>query len=109
MTKIERAPQQLVLQSGSITLTLDKSTGKATMLRKLLFWARKPLERSLSEIAEVRVDTSVDPASRAEFRNTMLLMRTGGAWKLSAVDKKDAETTVAAVREFLGIDPRSGR
>ena len=100
MTKIERAPEQIVLQSGSITLTLDKNTGKATMLRKLLFWARKPLERPLSEIAEVRVDTSVDPASRAEFYNTMLLMRTGGAWKLLAVDKKDATTTVAAICDF---------
>jgi len=102
MTKIERAPEKLVLQSGSITLMLDKGTGKAIMLRKLLFWARKPLERSLSEIAEVRVDTDVDPASRAEFCNTMLRMHTGGAWKLAAADKKDAETTVAAVREFLG-------
>jgi len=99
MTTIDRAPQRLVLRSGSITLTLDKNMGKATMLRKLLFWARKPLERSLSEIAEVRVETTVGPASRAEICSTMLVMRTGGAWRLSAVDKKDAETTVSMARQ----------
>jgi hypothetical protein len=48
MTKIGAAPERLVLQSGSITVTLDKSTGKATMQRKFLFWARKPLEGSVS-------------------------------------------------------------
>jgi hypothetical protein len=103
MTKIERPPEQLVLQSGSTTLKLDKNTNKATMLRKLLFWARKPLECLLSDIAEVRVDTAVDPASRAEICSTMLVMHAGGAWRLSASDKKDAETTVSAIRDFLGI------
>jgi len=33
----------------------------------------------------------------------MLVMRTGGAWRLSAVDKKDAEAAVSAIRDFLGI------
>jgi hypothetical protein len=103
MTIIERPPEQLVLQSGSITVTLDKNTGKAILIRKLLFWERKPLERSLSDIAEARVETAVDPASRAEFSTTMLVMRTGGAWRLSAVDKTDAEAAVSAVRDFLDI------
>ena len=31
MTKIERAQQRLVVQSGSTTLTLNKESGKATM------------------------------------------------------------------------------
>jgi hypothetical protein len=105
MTRIERMPERLVVQSGSITITLDKQTGKAIMLRKLLFWVRKPLERSLTEIAEVRVDTAVDPASRAEICSTMLVMRTGGAWKLSAADKKDAVAATEAVRTFVGINP----
>ena len=83
MTKIERAPQRLVLQSGSTTLTLDRSEGKATMLRKLLFWARKPIERPLSEIAEVTVDTNVDRASSVEVCKTMLVMRDGSAWGAS--------------------------
>jgi hypothetical protein len=102
MTTIERTPQKIILQSGSITLKLDRSTGKAVLQRKFLFWARKPLERSLSDIGEVRADTSVDPASRAEMCSTMLVMRAGGAWRLSAVDKADAETTVSAIRDFLG-------
>ena len=103
MTTIESAPELLILRSGSITVALDKSTGKATMQRKLLFWARTPLDRSLPEIADVKVDMSVDPASRAEIYSTMLVMRAGGAWRLSAVDKSDAEKTVSALRDFLGI------
>ena len=34
---VESTPQRMVLQSGSTTLTLDKSADKATMQRKLLF------------------------------------------------------------------------
>ena len=105
MTRIEHAPQKLVLQSGSTTLALDKNAGKAIMQRKLLFWARKPIERPISEIADVRVEANVDPASGAEICNTMLVMRGGGGWVLSAADKKDAAAAAEAVRNFVGIKP----
>ena len=84
MTTIQRDQQRLVLQSGSTTLTLDKNAGKAIMQRKLLFWKRKPIQRPLFEIADVRVNTSADPASGAEICNTMLVMRDGGGWVISA-------------------------
>lgn len=106
MTKIERAPQKLVLQSGSTTLALDKSAGKAILQRKLLFWARKPVERPLSEIADVRVKANLDAASGAEVCTTMLVMRGGGGgWLLSAADKQDAMAAVEAIRDFVGIRP----
>jgi hypothetical protein len=104
MTKIERAPDRLALQSGSTTIVLDKKAGDAVLQRKLLFfWARKPVTRSLNSIRRVTVDTSVDPASKAEICSVMLLLREGGGWALSARDKQDATAAVAAVREFLGI------
>jgi hypothetical protein len=104
MTKIERMPDRLALQSGSTTIVLDKKTGEAVLQRKLLlFWARKPVTRSLNSIRRVTIDTSVDPASKAEICRIMLLMREGGGWMLSAKDKQDATATVATVREFLGI------
>jgi hypothetical protein len=103
MTKIERTPDRLALQSGSTTIVLDKKTGEAVLQRKVLFWARKPVTRSLSSIRRVSVDTSVDPASRAEICSVMLLLREGGGWALSATDKQDATAAVATVREFLGI------
>ena len=105
MTKIERAPQKLVLQSGSTTLALDKSAGKAILQRKLLFWARKPVERPLSEIADVRVKANLDAASGAEVCTTMLVMRGGDGWLLSAADKQDAMAAAEAVRDFVGIRP----
>ena len=103
MTKIERAPQKLLLQSGSTMLALDKNAGKAVMQRKLLFWARKPLERRLSEITDVRVNAERDAASGAEICTTMLLMQGGGGWVLSAADKQDAAAAAEAVRDFVGI------
>ena len=103
MTKIERTPDRLALQSGSTTIVLDKRTGEAVLQRKLLFWARKPVTRSLNSIRRVSVDTSVDAASKAEICSIMLLMREGGGWALSARDKQDATAAVATVREFLGI------
>jgi hypothetical protein len=100
---VESAPQRLVLQSGSTTLTLDKSAGKALMQRKLLFWNMKPVEAPLAEVSGVSVDAAVDRASGVEVCSTMLVLRAGAAWALPAADKKDAEASAAAMREFLGL------
>lgn len=100
---IDSAPQRLVLQSGSTKLTLDKDVGKAVMQRKLLFWALKPLEVPLAEVAQVDVDAGIDRASGVEICNTMLVTRAGAAWALPAADKKDAQATATAMREFLGL------
>jgi hypothetical protein len=103
MTNIERTPDRLALQSGSTTIVLDKQAGEAVLRRKLLFWARKPVTRPLNSISRVKLDTSIDAASKAELCSVMLLMREGGGWMLSARDKQDATAAIATVREFLGI------
>ena len=100
---IDNAPQRLVLQSGSTTLTLDKDANTAVMQRKLLFWSLKPLEVPLTDVAEITVDAGVDRASGVEICNTMVVMRTGAGWALSAADRKDAEATATAMRGFLGL------
>ena len=100
---IENTPQRMVAQSGSTTLTLDKTSGKATLQRRLLFWNLKPLELALTEVAEFAVDAGVDRASGVEICNTMLVTRSGAALALPAADRKDAEATAAAMRGFLGL------
>ena len=100
---VESTPQRMVLQSGSTTLTLDKSADKATMQRKLLFWNLKPVETPLSEIVNFEIDAGMDRASGIEVCNTMLITRAGSAWALPAADKKDAEATAVAMRGFLGV------
>ena len=102
-TKIKRAEQQLVVQSGSTTLTLDKASDRTTMQSKFLFWAKKPRERPLADIVGVNVDAGVDRASGVELCNPMLVMRDGSAWALPHTDRKDATETAAAIRDFLGI------
>ena len=99
----ERTPQRLALKSGSTTLTLDKQTGQAVLQRKLLFWKLKPAEAPLSDITDVTMDAGVDRASGVDVCNTMLVMRTGAGWAFPAADKKDAEASVAAIREFVGL------
>ena len=103
MTKIDRTSDRLTLQSGSTSIVLDKKAGEAVLQRKLLFWARKPVTRPLNSISRIKIDTSVDPASKAEICSVMFLLREGGGWVLSARDKQDATATVATAREFLGI------
>ena len=103
MPVTENTPRQLVLKSGSTTLTLDKDAGKATLQRKVLMWGLKPVEAPLSNIANVTVDTAVDRASGVEVCHTMVVMRTGAGWALPAVDKQDAQTKATAMRVFLGI------
>jgi hypothetical protein len=103
MTNIERTPEKMTLKSGSTTLTLDKQAGKATRQRKVLLWARAPVERPLNEISDVTVDAAMDRASGVEVCSTMFVMRDGVGWALPAADKRDATATTAAVRDFLGL------
>jgi hypothetical protein len=83
MPATENAPRQLVLKSGSTTLTLDNDVGKASLRRKFLMWNLKPAETPLSE--------------------TMLVMRTGKAWALPAANAQDAQTKATSIRAFLGV------
>jgi hypothetical protein len=98
----ERTPELLELKSGSTTLGLSKQSGKASMQRKLFFWKLKPAEARLSDIAEVRIDAAVDPASGVEVYTTILVMRTGAAWAFPCADKEDARVNADAIREFIG-------
>jgi hypothetical protein len=77
MPGTENAPRQLVLKSGSTTLTLVKDPGTATLRRKFLMWNLKPAEMPPSEVARVTIDAAVDRASGVEVFHTMLVMRTG--------------------------------
>lgn len=101
MPVTENTPRQLVLKSGSTTLTLDKDAGKATLQRKLLIWRLKPIKAPPSDVSDVTIDTAVDRASGVEVCHTMLVRRTGEAWALPAADKKDAEINASAIRDFL--------
>lgn len=103
MTEITRKDGKLELHSGGTTLTLDRSAGTALLQRKVLFMSKKPLETKLSDIADVTIDVALDRASGVEVCNTMVVTRTGSGWALPAADKKDAEKTAAAMREFLGL------
>jgi hypothetical protein len=102
---VESASQRMVLKSGSTSVTLDKAAGTATLQRKLFFVSLKPVEQPLSEIADVTLDTVVDPASHAEIDHAMLKLRSGGGWALAADDKKSAQAAVTAIRGFLGMGP----
>ncbi len=104
MAKItENTPQRLALQSGSTTVTLDKTAGTATLQRKIMFISLKPTSVPLTEIADVSLDTVMDPASHAEVDHAMLKLRTGGAWALAARDRPSALAAIAAIRGFLGM------
>lgn len=103
MPVTENTPRQLVLRSGSTTLTLDKDAGKAILQRKFLMWGLKPVEAPLAEVADVTVDAAVDRASGVEICHTMLVMRTGQGWAFPAANKQDAQTKATAMRAFLGL------
>jgi hypothetical protein len=63
----------------------------------------KPTEAPLSDINDVTVDAAVDRASGVEVCSTMLIMRTGAGWAFPAADKKDAQASADAARQFLGL------
>jgi hypothetical protein len=102
---IESTPQRLAMQFSSNTLVLDRAAGTATLQRKMMFWSLKPVEKPLSEIADVTIDAALDRASGVEVCHAMLVMRAGEAWALAADDKKSAEAAASTIREFLGLKP----
>ena len=101
----ESSARRLMLKSGSTTLLLDKDAGKAVLQRKLLLWKLKPIEAQLSDISDATVDAAVDRASGVEVCHTMVVLRSGAGWALPASDKKDAQTTATAIRNFVGLMP----
>ena len=103
MPILESTLERLVLQSGSTTLILDKNADAARLQRKMLFWKLKPVEHALSDFCDVKIDAAVDRASGVEVCHTMLITHAGEGWALPAADKKDAESTTAAVRSFLNL------
>lgn len=103
MPVIQSLPNCLVLKSGSTTLTLDKGTGQAILQRKIVVWRPKPLEASLSQIANVSADKAVDRASGVEIWHTMLVLHTGEGWAFPAANQQEAENNITAIRQFLNL------
>jgi len=100
MPILENTQTRLSIKSGS-TLTLDKTSGKITLQRKLMFWHKKPVEKPLSEVVDVSVDAGVDRASGVEICHTMVIFKAGDAWALPATDKNEAEGNATAIRNFF--------
>jgi hypothetical protein len=103
MTQIERDGQQMVIRSGSAVVTLDKGARRAVLNRSLLFWTRRPKQRSLEDMSDVVVRASVDRASGVAVYHILLVMRDGERWLVPAGDKQDATRTATALRAFLGL------
>ena len=103
MPMLKNTQTRLSIKSGSTTLTLDKTSGKTTLQRKMMLWQKKPIEKPLSEVASVSVDASVDRASGVEICHTMVIFQTGDAWALSAADKNEAQGNASAIRDFLHL------
>src|SRR5262245_42589820 len=100
---VESTPQRLAIQFSSNTLILDKDAGTATLSRKMLLWSLKPVQKPLTDLTGVNVDTAMDRASGVEVCHVMLVMRSGDAWALAENDKAGAQATAATIRQFLGV------
>jgi hypothetical protein len=100
---VENTPQRLEVQSGSTRIVLDKQASTATLLRKFIFVPLKPAVVPLSDVEDIRLNVAVDAASHVELFRVALQLGSGGAWVLSANDKADAQSTVGALREFVGM------
>ena len=101
MANIEISQHKLVLKQGSMTLTLDKHAGKATLQQRLLLWNKKPIEFALSEIDDIAVRSETD-GFLAKIHHSVLHRRSGGIAVLTTEEAKDAAETVKTLREFVG-------
>ena len=103
MANIEETPRKLVLKAGSITLTLDKDSGKATLQQKMLLWNKKPVEFAIADIDDIAVKSDVDGLSGAAIHHGVLHKRTGEIIVLTTEEAKDAAETVNKLRGFVGL------
>jgi len=103
MAKIELAADRLILRHGSTTLTLDKSSGKATLQQKVLLWSKKPVEFALSDIDDIAVKSDTDGLSGASIYHSVLHRKTGEITVLTTEEAKDADETVKQLRDFVGF------
>jgi hypothetical protein len=103
MAKIENTTRKLVLTEGSLTLTLDKESGKATLQQKVLLWSKKPVVFALAEIDDIAVKTDKDGLSGATLYHSVLHRRTGEITVLTTGEAKDTEATVKELRGFVGL------
>ena len=104
MATIESTPSLLTLKDGSTTITLDKTSGSATLRQKiLLLWSRKPVAFDLSDIDDIAVTSETDGLSGAKIFHSVMHRRTGEVMVLTTEEAKDAEATVHRLREFVGL------
>jgi phosphatidate phosphatase PAH1 len=103
MAQIEFTADRLVLKQGSTTLTLNRTSGLATLQQKLLLWSKKPIEFALSDIDDIAVKTDVDGLSGATIHHSVLHRRSGEIAVLTTEEAKDAAETVKKLREFVGL------
>jgi hypothetical protein len=101
MANIEVTPRQLVLNSGSTTLTLDKDTAKATLQQKMLLWNKKPVEFAFSDIDDIAVRSETDGLSGAKIFHSVLHRRSGEIVILTTEEADATGETVKKLREFI--------
>jgi len=106
MTIVERSSERMVRQSGSalgqMTLALDKRSGRASLARNILMWKRRPREFDLRDIEDVAVASHKDGASGVTVHRAVLRLAGDAMLPLPLADA-EAEPTVQALREFLGL------
>ena len=103
MAHMEETPRKLVLKAGSMTLTLDKDSGKATLQQKVLLWSKKPVEFAFSDIDDIALKSDVDGLSGAPIHHSVLHRRTGEVTILTTEEARDAAETVKKLRGFAGL------
>jgi len=106
MTIVERNAERLVVESNSalsrMTLELDKRSGRASLARHTLMWKRRPREFDLSDIEDVAVASHKDGPSGVTVHRAVLRLSGDTMLPLPLPDA-EAEPTVQALREFLGL------
>ena len=103
MASIESTPSRLVLKDGSTTITFDKTSGNATLQRRVLLWSKKPVEFPIDDIDDIAVKSDKDGLSGASIYHSVVHRRNGEITVLTTEEAKDAEATVKTLREFVGL------
>jgi hypothetical protein len=103
MANIESTPSRLVLKDGSTTITFDKTSGSATLQQRILLWKKRQVEFPIDDIDDIAVKSESDSLSGASIFHSVLHRRSGAVTVLTTEEATDAEATVKALREFVGL------
>ncbi|HEY5208929.1 MAG TPA: hypothetical protein VIJ42_05715 [Stellaceae bacterium] len=106
--KLEQSPTRLAFKLGiphvnHTECQFDRTTGRVTIRRVMLFWPMKPMDIAIADIARVTLVVDEGSGSETSGRSVypQIVLKSGKWFNLAAGREKSSKIAVDAMTAFL--------